>query len=73
MATPRFDRERRRLAQAVRRRRIELGLTQEEAAHATRLATRHYQKLEAGELNVTLRTLVRVADAFENEVADLFK
>ena len=72
MAIPRFEREKRRLGQVVRRRRIELGLTQEEAAHAVHIATRHYQKLEAGELNITLRTLVRVADAFGTDVKDLF-
>jgi transcriptional regulator with XRE-family HTH domain len=50
---------------------MELGLTQEEAAHRIRMATRHYQKLESAQLNVTLRTLVRVADAFQLEVKEL--
>lgn len=72
MATPRFEREKRRLAQAVKRRRIELGMTQEDAAHATHLNTRHYQKLEAGEINVTLRTLSRLAEAFKVRLKDLF-
>ena len=71
MATSSFARSRLRLAQAVKRRRVALGLTQEDAAHAIRIATRHYQKLESGEVNVTLRTLVRVAEAFEIEVRDL--
>lgn len=35
------------------------------------MATRHFQKLESGELNVTLRTLVAVARALGVEIADL--
>ncbi len=32
---------------------------------------RHWQKVEAGELNVTLRTLARLGCALETEAADL--
>ncbi len=72
MASTRYDREARRLALAVRRRRRELNWTQEDAAHETRMATRHYQKPEAGKVNVTLRTLCRVAEAFELDLRDIF-
>jgi len=72
MATPRFDREKRRLASSLRQHRTALDMTQEEAAQACHIAPRHYQKLEAGEVNITLRTLVRVAEAFRCEVKDLF-
>jgi len=61
------------LAENVKRRRIELGLTQEEAAETTRMNPRHYQKLEAGAVNITLRTLARVAGAFETDIASLVK
>jgi DNA-binding Xre family transcriptional regulator len=37
------------------------------------IATRHFQKLEAGELNLTLRTLCRLAEALEVRPADLLK
>ena len=72
MARSRFEQERERLGHQVRSRRIELGMTQEDAAHAMMLSTRHYQKLESGELNVTLRTLVKVATALRFELYDLF-
>jgi transcriptional regulator with XRE-family HTH domain len=72
VATPQYDRARKRLAQTVRRRREDLGLSQEAAAHAIHIATRHYQKLEAGSLNITLRTLTRVAEAFGVAIKDLF-
>ena len=40
---------------ALRERR---GLTQDHLAHLAGLATRHLQKIEAGQVNVTLRTVV---------------
>ncbi len=35
------------------------------------MATRHYQKIEGGELNVTLATVCKVADALRIEPAIL--
>ena len=37
------------------------------------LVTRHFQKLEAGEVNVTLRTLVRVAAALRIDLKTCFR
>jgi len=62
-----------RIAVNIKRRRLQLSLTQEEAAHHIGLATRHYQKLEAGEVNITLRTIIRVAQALKMEPAALFR
>jgi transcriptional regulator with XRE-family HTH domain len=62
---------RRILAENVRRRRLEIGLTQEAAAQEMRVATRHLQKLEAAELNITIETLGRVAAALGVAVAAL--
>lgn len=42
--------------------RVAAGLTQEEAAERIGLDPRHLQKLERGEANATLGTLLRVAD-----------
>ena len=57
----------------MRRRRIELGLTQEDVADRMQMVSRQYQKLEAGAVNVTLATLCRIADALETGVVDLLK
>lgn len=67
-----FDRIRKRLAANVRKRRRELGLTQEQVAHEADMAARHFQKLEEARLNVTLRTIVKVARALKSELRDLF-
>lgn len=61
------------LTTRLRKRRKELGLTQEDAAERIQIATRHYQKLEPGDLNLTLRTLCRLADALQTVASDLLR
>jgi transcriptional regulator with XRE-family HTH domain len=60
------------LAGNVRRLREKLKWTQEQAAEVSGIAVRHYQKIEAGDVNVTVGTLVRVAKAFRVSVKALF-
>ena len=58
------DREailRRRLAVNVRRHRCAQQRTVENAAEGAALNWRHWQKIERSEVNVTLKTLVRLA------------
>jgi hypothetical protein len=43
------------------------------AAELAGMHWRHWQKLEAGDLNATIQTLVRVARVLGVEVADLFR
>ena len=61
------------LAGNVRRLRENLKWTQEQAAEASGTAVRHFQKIEAGDVNVTVATLVRVAMAFRVPVKALFE
>ena len=61
-----------RLATALRRERARLGWTQEKAAEAAEMNVRHYQKLEEGSVNATLRTLERLSAALRVDVRDLF-
>lgn len=44
----------------VRRERYALGLTQDRLAELADISTRNLQKVEAGELNILLTTIVRV-------------
>lgn len=62
---------RKRIAVNVRRQRERADLTLEEAAHRAEMHWRHWQKVEAGEVNTTLRTLARLADALGLDPADL--
>lgn len=57
---------------ALKRRRKELGLSQEDVAEELGIVVRQYQKIESGSSNVTLRTLVRLAAALRTSVRDLF-
>jgi len=44
----------------VRRERLRKGLTQEELAERSEIATRNLQKIEAGEINILLTTAFRI-------------
>jgi transcriptional regulator with XRE-family HTH domain len=61
------------LAARLRDGRKARGWTQEDAAEHCGLVTRHYQKLEAGEINMTLATLERLCDAFGVDASDLLR
>ena len=67
-----YEEARQILAANVRRLRKARGMTQESAAHEIGIVPRHFQKLEAGELNITLHTLCKVASALRVGVAELF-
>jgi transcriptional regulator with XRE-family HTH domain len=62
---------RNRFARNLRRHRVADGLTLEEAAHRADLHWRHWQKLEAGEVSPTLRTLARLAETLRVDPRDL--
>lgn len=61
-----------RLARRLRALRDARDWTQELAAERAQLNARHYQKLEEGSVNVTLRTLERLCRAFGVDVGELF-
>jgi transcriptional regulator with XRE-family HTH domain len=61
------------LARSLRRLRDAKGLTQEQAAEMAGVNWRHWQKLEAGEVNVTLNTLERICRGLKVDVRELFE
>lgn len=56
------------LAARLRAARTRSGLTQEALAARARIDHRRYQRLEQGEVNPTIRTLVRIASALDTDV-----
>ncbi|EYF05990.1 helix-turn-helix domain-containing protein [Chondromyces apiculatus] len=64
---------RRHLARNVRKHREAAGLTLEKAAERAGMNWRHIQKVEAGEVNVTLHTIARLAVALDADPADLLR
>jgi transcriptional regulator with XRE-family HTH domain len=64
---------RQKLARNARALREKADLTLEEAAHRAGLHWRHWQKIESGEVNLTIASLARVADALDVEAARLLE
>lgn len=66
-----FETVKQHLAANTARLRARRGWSQQQAADAAELDLKHLQKLEYGALNPSLRTLVRLAAAFEVTVGTL--
>jgi transcriptional regulator with XRE-family HTH domain len=58
-----------RLAGIIRQERISQGLTLQQMADALGINIRNYQRIEAGERNLTAATIERIADALGCRVA----
>lgn len=70
--TARFKKEQRALGARVRELRHAADWTLEEAAERSDVDWKHLQKIEAGTLNVTLVTLVRLAVGFRQPLHTFF-
>lgn len=68
----RLTRLQRHLGLRVKELRVAKGLTQEAFAARVDMLTPNYARIEQGRQNLTLDTLVRVADALGVDVRDLF-
>jgi DNA-binding XRE family transcriptional regulator len=66
-------RERRRLGARLRVLRTERKLTQAQAAEAIGVHPVHVSRIESGEANVTISTLVSLAVAYHVSLRDLFE
>ena len=71
-SSKRFAVEKKAIGERLRRLRKARKWTQEKTAEATGLDTRHVQMIEAGQLNVTVLTLVRLAEGFGVQLAVFF-
>jgi transcriptional regulator with XRE-family HTH domain len=61
------------IAANVRARRVRLSLTQERVAEGAKLDLRHYQRVERGQVNVTIDVLVKLVGVLEMPLARLFR
>jgi len=64
---------RRRVAANVKWLRLGARMTQQAAADAAELDLRHFVKIEHGQANVTISTLVKLANAFSVDVPTLLE
>jgi transcriptional regulator with XRE-family HTH domain len=63
----------RHLGARIKAARQDAELTQEQAAHIAGIDLKRWQRIEAGQVNCTVKTLVRVAQATGTDVYALFK
>jgi transcriptional regulator with XRE-family HTH domain len=70
---PDVERQLRSIAANVRRRRAELGLTQEQLGEAAGISYRYLQDIERGRKNITVETLVRLARALRARSIQLMR
>ncbi|KRC50308.1 MULTISPECIES: helix-turn-helix domain-containing protein [unclassified Nocardioides] len=61
------------LGERVRERRHELGLSQERLAEGTALHWSFIGRIERGQANLTLRNILRLADALQVDAGDLLR
>jgi transcriptional regulator with XRE-family HTH domain len=61
-----------KLGRRVRSLRTARSFTQEELARRAQLDAKHVQTIEAGKSNVTVSTLLGLADALACSISDLF-
>lgn len=62
-----------RLGDAVRKRRLELGLSQEAFADSIGMHRAYYGRIERGGVSVTLPSLVRLAEGLGLNCSELLK
>jgi transcriptional regulator with XRE-family HTH domain len=64
---------RRRLAINVRALRAKAGYTVKRASARAEMHWRHWQKIEAGDTNATIATVVKMADALDVDPKELLR
>ena len=64
---------RQRLSINVRSLRNGASLTLKKSSERAEMHWRHWQKIEAGQVNITLQTLVRLAEVLDIDPADLLR
>jgi transcriptional regulator with XRE-family HTH domain len=68
-----FDRDAQRIGQRIREVREEKNLTQERVFLSVPMNRAHYQDIEAGRANPTLRTLLRIAHVLGVPLSELVR
>jgi len=61
-----------RLSDALKKKREELGLTQEEIAKLTGFKSNYYAKIERGEINLTMKNMNKIIKAIKIDANEIF-
>ena len=71
LAKARLEEARQRIAATAKKRRSELGLTQEQVAESLGCSTAYYQRVEYGQVNVSLRFLAHLTVVLDCDLGDM--
>lgn len=63
----------RKLGDAIRKRRNRLGTSQEDFADKVRMHRTFFGSIERGERNITLKSILRIADGLGAKASELFE
>lgn len=63
----------RKLGEAIRKRRTRLGTSQEDFADKITMHRTFYGSIERGKRNITLKSILRIADGLNTKAAELFE
>lgn len=61
-----------KIADRIRELRKNAGLTQEKLAEAARIDYKFYQRIESGDRNITLKTLIKISNSLDIKLKDFF-
>ena len=57
----------------LKKERINQGLTQEKLAEINNIDYKYYQRIEAGDVNITMKTLCKLCESLKIEPTKLFE
>jgi transcriptional regulator with XRE-family HTH domain len=72
MATSADEKVTKRLSNALKKKREELGFTQDEVAKMSGLKSNYYAKIERGEINITIKKIDRIIKALKVDASEIF-
>ncbi len=62
---------RKRVAENIKKARLQATMTQEKAAEVTRFHYKYYQRIESGTVNLTLDSIEKIGRAFKVDIQKL--
>jgi predicted transcriptional regulator len=72
MVTSTEEKVKTKLSNALKKKREELALTQEEIAKLTGFKSNYYAKIERGEINLTLKNVHKIINSLKLDANEIF-
>ena len=72
MTTSADEKVTKRLSNALKKKREELGFTQDQVAEKSGLKSNYYAKIERGEINITIKKIDKIIKALKVDASEIF-